>query len=138
MPTNKQPTLIDIIRGASVDRHKVLDQIAAAAPSLPTAELKSLISILSAEAKNQEVKNSAKAKRLQRLSAAVESDDPRIKDATRIAASGLKRLGLGELNAHGASGIVVPELDAKMVAAKWSNNERVMVKSALHAIGLIE
>ena len=41
--TNKQPTLIDIIRGASIpERHKALDEIKEAAKHLPTEELKVL------------------------------------------------------------------------------------------------
>lgn len=138
-PMTKPLTLIDIIRGASdPDRHKALDQINAAAKHLPTAELKTLISVLSAEAKNQEARNSAKGQRLARLEAAAKSDDGRVADARQIAASGLKRLGMGELNAHAASGINVPELETKMRSAKWGEYERIMVKAALHAIGLAE
>ena len=137
--TNKPKSIIDIIRAsAPADRHKILNEIAAAAPHLPLQDLKALNAALSAEVKNQEVRNSAKGQRLARLSAAAESDDPVIADARRIVSSGLKRLGMGEINAHAASGISVAELDQKMRDRKWGDHERIMVKAAAHRLGLVE
>jgi hypothetical protein len=135
----KPLNLIETIRSASgADKHKFLDAISASAASLPAADLKTLIQALSAEVRHQETKTGKRAQRLARLQAATESTDPRYEDAQRGAASGLRRLGLGTLNAHCEAGIDVPALDAKMKAANWSSNERILLKGQLHVLGLIE
>jgi hypothetical protein len=139
LPMTKPQSIIDVIRGASgADRHKFLDAITASASSLPLQDLKVLNKALAEAVKTQEAATSKKALRLGRLQAATESTDPRYEDAQRVAASGLKRLGLGALNAHCENGVNVKDLDQKMIQAGWSSSERIQLKANLHAIGLVE
>jgi hypothetical protein len=135
----KPTSLIEMIRGASApDRFKALNEIVAAAKHLPTDELKVLNSFLADEVKAQAAKSAPKALRLARLAAAAASDDPRFEDCRRVVASGLRRLGFGEINANTEQGIDVHELDKRAKERQWTDNERINLKAQAHRLGLIE
>ena len=117
-----------------------LDSIKASAPSLPLHDLKILNAALAAELKAREAQNSKKAIRLKKLQAAMaaQADDPLTNSKVGTCRSELRRLGLGEINAHGENGVDLHDLDQRMKNEKWDAARRISLKVALSDIGLLE
>jgi hypothetical protein len=63
--------------------------------------------------------------------------DPQKKKAFEGAAMGLTRLGL-TIEAIAASGSGIADLDRAMSEAKWTQNQRFVLKANLAAIGAVE
>jgi hypothetical protein len=122
------------------DREKLLTDIVQAAPNLPIATLKRLSFELSAAAKAKETQQSGKVQRLQRLAAAMESDDPAIDSQIRYVGGELRRLGYGDnaINAHAKNGIDALALHKRAKDAAWKPERVINLKAQATAIGLIE
>jgi hypothetical protein len=136
-----QPTKFsDAIKNATTfERGKILDSIKAAAPSLPVAELKTLIAALDAEVKAQQSKNSAKSQRLQRLQAAMENqDDPQISKRVNLVKGELSRLGYASINEISANGVNAAELHKRAKDAGWQLERITLLKTAAAMIGIVE
>jgi hypothetical protein len=133
----------DLIKNATTqERGKILDDIKAAAASgnMPLADLKALSAALDAEVKARQAKTTLKAKRLERLAAAMadQSNDAQIDSAVALVRAGLRSLGFGDINAHGEKGIDANELHQKAKAAGWDGVRITQLKAAAAAIGICE
>jgi hypothetical protein len=117
--------------------NKTLDSVKASAPSLPLHDLKILNAALAAELKAREAQNSKKALRLQRLQAAMASEDKTVEARVNLVRGELKRLGY-DINASAKDGIDANELHKKMKAEGWAPLRMIDLKIQCSAIGLIE
>jgi hypothetical protein len=120
--------------------NETLAAIQASAPSLPLHDLKVLNAALAVELRARESQNSKKAIRLKKLQAAMaaQAGDPLTDSKVGTCRSELRRLGLGEINAHGENGVDLHDLDQRMKAEKWDAARRISLKAALSDIGLLE
>lgn len=81
------------------------------------------------------VNTTSSAHRLSNIKASAASTDPKKKEAYAFAKRGCERLGMA-LDAVAQTG-GTRELDKAMTEMKWTNTDRMALKSALHAIGCI-
>ena len=125
----------DLIKNASTsERIKLLDDIKAAAPSLPLHDLKALSAALSEVVKAEDAKTSAKARRIARVAAA--QADPQMEPTINYCSGRLSSLGL-DINSLAASADV-HALDKAMAEHKWNSEQRIGMKSALSRIGVLD
>ena len=125
----------DLIKNTSTsERIKLLDDIKAAAPSLPLHDLKALSAALSEVVKAEDAKTSAKTKRLALMQASIE--DPAKEPAIKFCAGRLRALGL-DLNQISASADVA-SVDRAMKEKGWTGEQRLALKTGLSRIGAIE
>jgi hypothetical protein len=80
-------------------------------------------------------KTTTARERLANISAAVVSTDPKKREAYAFAKRGVERLGFSLDSIAEAGG--VRALDQAMTEKKWSTQERIALKSALHHVGAI-
>jgi hypothetical protein len=109
-----------------------LEKVAAAIEQLSASDRAKLLDKLGTT-KINDLKAAADKARFDRLNAA--ATDPRYEVALRTALRGLSRLGL-ELEAVAAAGDT-KALDKAMTEAKWSQQERVQLKTVLANVGAI-
>lgn len=128
----------ELIRNATThERVKILNDIKAAAPSLPLADLQALSAALSEEVRAQQAKDSAKTKRIARMAAA--KADPKMAGIIVRATAELKRLDLdidtdfGDNSVHN-----LKKLNDAMKAAAWDEKKRLTLKAAAYQLGLID
>jgi hypothetical protein len=130
----KADKLAELIRAMSAsERVSLAGSIEAAAANMPARELKELVAALNQVVAADAEKNSAKSKRLARMSAA--KSDPLMQPAIVLAAAELRRLGenIDDFSVEGN----VAKLDKLMAAEKWDGTRRIRLKTALYQIGSI-
>jgi hypothetical protein len=131
----KADKLAEFIRSMSAgERVSLADSIEAAAANMPARELKELVATLNQVVAANAEANSAKSKRLARMSAA--KADPLMQPAITLAAAELRRLG-EDINAFAETGNVA-KLDAAMKAAQWDSGRRIKMKTMAYQLGLID
>jgi hypothetical protein len=128
----------NLIRNASTlkatERAELASAIQAAAPSLGIGDLKILTKVLTELVQADAAKNSAKAKRLARISAA--QSDPQMVPTINYCSARLRSLGL-DIDSLAASADV-HALDKAMTEANWKPDQRIGMKSALSRIGVLD
>jgi hypothetical protein len=125
----------DLIKNAtSHDRIKLLDDIKAAAPSLPLHDLKALTAALTEVVNAESAKTDRKSQRLARIAAA--QADPQMEPTINYCSGRLHSLGL-DINSLAASADV-HALDKAMAEQKWNSEQRIGMKSALSRIGVLD
>jgi hypothetical protein len=128
----------DLIKNASTaQRSKIMDDIRAAAPSLPIADLKVLNKALTEVLAADAAKNSRKALRLQKLQAAMASDDRTVETRIDFVRGELKRLGY-DINASAKDGIDAMELHKKAKTEGWRPERITALKIESTNLGLME
>jgi hypothetical protein len=133
--TTKQ-TFADFIKGAStLERHKFADALEAAAPNMSLSELKPLVAALSEYVNAQSAKTDSKARRLAKIDASLRSDNPKDKINVKTALRGMQRLGL-DLDTIAASADV-KAVEKAMTEQKWTDLERIQLKTVLANLGVI-
>src|SRR6476660_3892159 len=110
----------DLIKNASTaQRSKIMDDIRAAAPSLPIGDLKVLNRVLSDLVAADAAKNSKKAVRLRKLQAAMESSDKTVEARINLVRGEFRRLGFGDINACAKDAVDAMELHKRAKAEGW-------------------